>query len=83
MGVKEYLGSSENDQKRLKIDIFRRFLLFVISRSGVRIRLLSTSQSLTLDRDVVFSACQRRLTHNGPAKQAGCTGRLDTFRIVR
>ena len=37
--VKEYFNSSENDQKRPENDIFRIFLLFVISRSGVRIRL--------------------------------------------
>ena len=36
--VKEYFNSSENDQKRLENNIFRIFLLFVISRSGVRIR---------------------------------------------
>ena len=38
-GVKEYFNSSENDQKRPENDIFRIFLLFVISRSGVRVRL--------------------------------------------
>ena len=32
--VKEYFNSSENDQKRLENNIFRIFLLFVISRSG-------------------------------------------------
>ena len=37
--VKEYFNSSENDQKRLENNIFRIFLLFVISRSGVRVRL--------------------------------------------
>ena len=37
--VKEYFNSSENDQKRPENDIFRIFLLFVISRSGVRVRL--------------------------------------------
>ena len=37
--VEEYFNSSENDQKRPENDIFRIFLLFVISRSGVRIRL--------------------------------------------
>ena len=37
--MKEYFNSSENDQKRPENDIFRVFLLFVISRSGVRIRL--------------------------------------------
>ena len=39
MGAKEYSGSRGNDQKRLENDIFRIFLLFVISRSGVRVRL--------------------------------------------
>ena len=39
MGAEEYLGPSGNDQKRLEIDNFRIFLLFVISRSGVRVRL--------------------------------------------
>ena len=39
MGAKEYFNSSENDQKRTENDIFRIFLLFVISRSGVRIHL--------------------------------------------
>ena len=37
--MKEYFNSSENDQKRLENNIFRIFLLFVISRSGVRVRL--------------------------------------------
>ena len=37
--VEEYFNSSENDQKRPENDIFRIFLLFVISRSGVRVRL--------------------------------------------
>ena len=37
--VEEYFNSSENDQKRTENDIFRIFLLFVISRSGVRVRL--------------------------------------------
>ena len=37
--VEEYFNSSENDQKRPENDIFRFFLLFVISRSGVRVRL--------------------------------------------
>ena len=37
--VKEYFNSSENDQKRLENNIFRILLLFVISRSGVRVRL--------------------------------------------
>ena len=39
MGAKEYFSSSGNDQKRPENDIFRIFLLFVISRSGVRVRL--------------------------------------------
>ena len=39
MGAKEYFNSSGNGQKRLENNIFRIFLLFVISRSGVRIRL--------------------------------------------
>ena len=39
MGAKEYFNSSGNDQKRLENGIFRTFLLFVISRSGVRVRL--------------------------------------------
>ena len=39
--VEEYFNSSENDQKRPENDIFRFFLLFVISRSGVRVRLLA------------------------------------------
>ena len=39
MGAKEYFSPSGNDQKRPENDIFRIFLLFVISRSGVRIRL--------------------------------------------
>ena len=38
MGAKEYFNSSENDQKRTENDIFRIFLLFVISRSGVQVR---------------------------------------------
>ena len=37
--MEEYFNSSENDQKRPENDIFRIFLLFVISRSGVRVRL--------------------------------------------
>ena len=37
--VEEYFSSSGNDQKRPENDIFRIFLLFVISRSGVRVRL--------------------------------------------
>ena len=37
--VKEHFNSSENGQKRLENNIFRIFLLFVISRSGVRVRL--------------------------------------------
>ena len=39
MGAKEYFSPSGNDQKRPENDIFRIFLLFVISRSGVRVRL--------------------------------------------
>ena len=39
MGAKEYFSSSGNDQKRPENNIFRIFLLFVISRSGVRVRL--------------------------------------------
>ena len=39
MGAKEYFNSSGNGQKRLENNIFRIFLLFVISRSGVRVRL--------------------------------------------
>ena len=39
MGAEEYLVPSGNDQKRIEIDNFRTFLLFVISRSGVRVRL--------------------------------------------
>ena len=39
MGAKEYFNSSGNGQKRPENDIFRFFLLFVISRSGVRVRL--------------------------------------------
>ena len=35
--VEEYFNSSENDQKRPENDIFRIFLLFVISRSGVQV----------------------------------------------
>ena len=41
MGAKEYFNSSGNGQKRLENNIFRIFLLFVISRSGVRVRLLA------------------------------------------
>ena len=37
--VEEYFSSNGNDQKRPENDIFRIFLLFVISRSGVRVRL--------------------------------------------
>ena len=43
MGAKECFLSSGNDQKRLENDIFRTFLLFVISRSGVRVRLPAPS----------------------------------------
>ena len=39
MGAEEYLSPSGNGQKRTEIDNFRTFLLFVISRSGVRVRL--------------------------------------------
>ena len=35
--VEEYFNSSENDQKRPENDIFRIFLLFVISRSPVQV----------------------------------------------
>ena len=39
MGAKEYFNSNGNGQKHPENDIFRIFLLFVISRSGVRVRL--------------------------------------------
>ena len=41
MGAKEYFSSSGNDQKRPENDIFRIFLLFVISRSPVQVRPLA------------------------------------------
>ena len=47
--VKEYFNSSENDQKRPENDIFRIFLLFVISRSGVRIRLPAPPTSTIIE----------------------------------
>ena len=37
MGAKEYFNSSGNGQKRLENNIFRIFLLFVISRSPVQV----------------------------------------------
>ena len=43
MGAKEYFDFSGNDQKCLENDIFRTFLLFVISRSPVRVRLPAPS----------------------------------------
>ena len=43
MGAKEYFISSGNDQKCLENDIFRTFLLFVISRSPVRVHLPAPS----------------------------------------
>ena len=43
MGAKEYFDFSGNDQKRPENDIYRTFLLFVISRSGVRVRLPAPS----------------------------------------
>ena len=43
MDIKEYSGSSGNNQKCPENDIFRTFLLFVISRSGVRVRLPAPS----------------------------------------
>ena len=39
--VKEHFNSSENGQKRLENNIFRIFLLFVISRSPVQVRPLA------------------------------------------
>ena len=47
MDAKEYFDSSGNGQKRLENNIFRIFLLFVISRSGVRIHLPPPKQSQT------------------------------------
>ena len=41
MGAKEYFNSSGNGQKRLENNIFRIFLLFVISRSPVQVRPLA------------------------------------------
>ena len=63
--VKEYFNSSENDQKRPENDIFRIFLLFVISRSGVRVRLpapiLSANSELNMGE---FPSGQRGQTVN-------------------
>ena len=47
--MEEYFNSSENDQKRPENDIFRIFLLFVISRSGVRIRLPAPPTSTIIE----------------------------------
>ena len=56
MGAKEYSGSSGNDQKRLKKDIFRTFLLFVISRSPVQVRPLApeTSENRKISAGFLF-----------------------------
>ena len=63
--VEEYFNSSENDQKRPENDIFRIFLLFVISRSGVRVRLpapiLSANSELNMGE---FPSGQRGQTVN-------------------
>ena len=48
MDAKEYFDSSGNGQKRLENNIFRIFLLFVISRSGVRIHLPPPVKSLEI-----------------------------------
>ena len=65
MGAKEYFSSSGNDQKRPENDIFRIFLLFVISRSGVRVRLpapiLSANSELNMGE---FPSGQRGQTVN-------------------
>ena len=65
MGAKEYFNSSGNDQKRPENDIFRIFLLFVISRSGVRVRLpapiLSANSELNMGE---FPSGQRGQTVN-------------------
>ena len=65
MGAKEYFSSSGNNQKRPKNDIFRIFLLFVINRSGVRVRLpapiLSANSELNMGE---FPSGQRGQTVN-------------------
>ena len=65
MGAKEYFNSSGNGQKRLENNIFRTFPLFVISRSGVRVRLpapiLSANSELNMGE---FPSGQRGQTVN-------------------